>query len=127
MASTLSLLNTRKLRLPSIASCEAPGPVMVRGALTSSSPLVSVMAPVTAGSNTMASASGFALAAATASRKVPAPESPVFVTVKVAASSGLVMARTAPSVRTPRPCVRCARKRGLEGARNGLGDTVGLE
>src|SRR6266851_7422014 len=73
--------NTREALLPLTASWPAPGPVMVRLCLMSSSPLVSVMVwPSRLGAKTMVS---LLWAAAISARNEPAPLSRLFRTVSV--------------------------------------------
>ena len=73
------------MSLPLIARFSAPGPVMVTAWRARSSPVVSVIVPVTSEAKLMMSASGLALACVSASRRLPAPASLVLVTVNVAA------------------------------------------
>src|SRR5205085_1896731 len=80
---------TRLVALPFTARFAAPGPEMVMLVLTSSSPLVSPIVPVTA--KLMVSPS---LASASAWRNEPGPLSFVFVTVMVAAEAEITAAPT---------------------------------
>src|SRR5262245_33765087 len=82
-ASPASTLKTRERLLPLTVSLAAPGPVIARSPVMSSSPPVRAIVPVSPESKAMVSAPGWALARATAARSEPAPLSARVGTRKV--------------------------------------------
>src|SRR5215203_2462599 len=93
-----STLTTREAPLPLTVITAAPGPWTSRKSVTASSPVVRVIVPVSPAWKSMTSAPAAALASSTAWRRLSAPESFRFLTVKVAAWAGDA-AMTTPSVR----------------------------
>src|SRR5262245_27302084 len=81
--SPASTWKTRERLLPLTVSLAAPGPVIARSPVMSSSPPVRAMVPVSPAWKSMTSAPGWALARATAARSEPAPLSARVVTWNV--------------------------------------------
>src|SRR5215468_2355684 len=81
--SPASTWKTRERLLPLTVSLAAPGPVIARSPVMSSSPPVRAIVPVSPESKTMVSAPGWASAWATAARSEPAPLSARVVTWNV--------------------------------------------
>ena len=77
-----TIVKMRSFRFPSIVSTPAPGPTIVNGPSIRICPDVSVIVPVTFAAKAIAFGPGAALARLIASRRLPAPESAPFVTVK---------------------------------------------
>src|SRR3954470_7862101 len=90
---SLFMKNTPDALLPLIDSADGPGPLMVTASSMTSSPLVSVIVPLTPVRSMVSP--GFALASA--SRRLPPPESLVFETVSVAAPAAVAKDATAPA------------------------------
>src|SRR5262249_11753654 len=86
-ASPASTWNTRERLPPLTISWSAPGPLIFRSSVMSSSPPVRAMVPISPSSKTMVSAPAWALAWPTAARSEPSPPSARVVTWNAAGTT----------------------------------------
>ena len=112
--SAWTLASTARMEFvcwPLMAKLVAPGPIIVRSAASTGRLVANRMTPVVA--NSIVSASGLAmpLACVIASRKLPAPASLLFTTVKTAAGPVETPPRLPNTIKTP---TQQARRSGLE-------------
>src|SRR5262245_53964818 len=107
-----STLRTREVWLPLTVSRSAPGPLIFRSSVTSSSPLVRAIVPVSPGWKMMMSAPAWALAWARAARSEPGPPSARVVTWKADGTMRSDSHSSAGTKRFPQDCLRPVRETG---------------